>query len=826
MSGWAIDLGTTNTGVARWDDDAERPRLVELPRVCRRPGGEDHLQAPRMVPSAVELAAPRGVWARMLAGQVLGRVFLGGDGALIGRMALERSEGERRPGFVPSFKRWLARDALHVLASAGGHSWTAREVAHAFLRQLLVEVRRETGERIRDLVLTTPVDTYESYRAELQGAARRLGVRRLRFLDEPVAAALGYDLGPRAARRVLVIDFGAGTLDVALVLLTPKGTLAGTCDVLAKDGRPLGGNDVDRWLLEDFCRRLDYPLREDDGSEEGRFWYRLMLDEARRVKEALFFAEEASFDLTPPEELRRFEAVVRGAGTELVVTREEVMALLVARGLDDALGGCLDGVLARAAEQGVPAEAIDDVLMVGGSTLLPGIYARIEARFGRDRVRAWKPFEAVAWGAATFAAGRFSQSDHIVQRSGRPHAAPGAGLRRQRGPLAHRDGAGSQDAARADEGGAGGAPLVRGWAGALSSGAAWARFGGALARENRDEEPCGSSVWGGQAAGDRRDRRGAAARGRGPGEASPRHGRVPHRRVHAERRRPRGAVPGDLRPRGRGRRRRRGPGVTSLKKGDHVIPLYTPECRQCKSCLSRKTNLCTAIRATQGKGRDARRHQPLLDRREEGSPLHGLQHLRELHRAAGDRAREDPRGRAVRQGLLHRLRRDHRHRRGDQHREGGAGRERRGLRARGHRPERVIQGARMVGANMIVGVDLNNDRKAIAEKFGMTHFVNPKEVGGDLVAHLVELTGGGADYSFECIGNVDVMRQALECTHRGWGTSVIIGVAGAGQEIKTRPFQLVTGRNWRGTAFGGARGRTDVPKIVDWYMDGRSTSTR
>ena len=133
----------------------------------------------------------------------------------------------------------------------------------------------------------------------------------------------------------------------------------------------------------------------------------------------------------------------------------------------------------------------------------------------------------------------------------------------------------------------------------------------------------------------------------------------------------------------------------------------------------------------------------------------------------------------------------------------------------------VIQGARMVGANMIVGVDLNNDRKAIAEKFGMTHFVNPKEVGGDLVAHLVELTGGGADYSFECIGNVDVMRQALECTHRGWGTSIIIGVAGAGQEIKTRPFQLVTGRNWRGTAFGGARGRTDVPRIVDWYMDGK-----
>jgi S-(hydroxymethyl)glutathione dehydrogenase / alcohol dehydrogenase len=133
----------------------------------------------------------------------------------------------------------------------------------------------------------------------------------------------------------------------------------------------------------------------------------------------------------------------------------------------------------------------------------------------------------------------------------------------------------------------------------------------------------------------------------------------------------------------------------------------------------------------------------------------------------------------------------------------------------------VVQGARMAGANRIIGVDLNPARKNLAEKFGMTHFVNPKEVQGDLVAHLVELTGGGADYSFECIGNVEVMRQALECCHRGWGVSVIIGVAGSGQEIKTRPFQLVTGRVWKGTAFGGARGRSDVPKIVDWYMEGK-----
>ncbi|MEZ5729464.1 MAG: S-(hydroxymethyl)glutathione dehydrogenase/class III alcohol dehydrogenase [Burkholderiaceae bacterium] len=263
-----------------------------------------------------------------------------------------------------------------------------------------------------------------------------------------------------------------------------------------------------------------------------------------------------------------------------------------------------------------------------------------------------------------------------------------------------------------------------------------------------------------------------------------------------------------------------GAGVTTLKKGDHVIPLYTPECRQCKACLSRKTNLCTAIRGTQGQGvmpdgtsrfsiggRKIHHYmgcstfsnytvlpEIALAKVREDAPFEKICYIgcgvTTGIGAVINTAKVEPGANVVVFGL------------------GGIG-------------LNVIQGARMVGANMIIGVDLNPSRKAIAEKFGMTHFVNPKEVGGDLVAHLVELTGGGADYSFECIGNVDVMRQALECCHRGWGVSVIIGVAGAGQEIKTRPFPLVTGRVWKGTAFGGARGRTDVPKIVDWYMDGK-----
>src|SRR2546428_5537105 len=263
-----------------------------------------------------------------------------------------------------------------------------------------------------------------------------------------------------------------------------------------------------------------------------------------------------------------------------------------------------------------------------------------------------------------------------------------------------------------------------------------------------------------------------------------------------------------------------GPGVASVKKGDHVIPLYTPECRQCEYCLSGKTNLCQAIRVTQGQGvmPDGSSRFSLGGKtlfhymgtstfaNYTGVPEIALAKIREdapfdkvCYIGCGvttgigaviNTAKVEPGSNVVVFGL------------------GGIG-------------LNVVQGARLVEANKIIGVDLNPKREVLARKFGMTHFVNPKEVKGDLVPYLVDLTGGGADYSFECIGNTDLMRQALECCHRGWGESIIIGVAAAGKEISTRPFQLVTGRVWKGTAFGGARGRTDVPKIVDWYMNGK-----
>ena len=261
-----------------------------------------------------------------------------------------------------------------------------------------------------------------------------------------------------------------------------------------------------------------------------------------------------------------------------------------------------------------------------------------------------------------------------------------------------------------------------------------------------------------------------------------------------------------------------GPGVTSVKKGDHVIPLYTPECRQCKSCLSRKTNLCTAIRATQGKGvmpDGTSRFSIGKDKIYHYMGCSTFSNFTVLPEIAVAKIREDAPfdkvcyiGCGVTTGIGAVI--------NTAKVEPGANVVVFGLGGIGLN---VIQGARLAGANKIVGVDLNPARKALGEKFGMTHFVNPKEIEGDLVPHLVALTDGGADYSFECVGNVNLMRTALECCHRGWGESIIIGVAGAGQEIKTRPFQLVTGRVWKGTAFGGARGRTDVPKIVDWYMD-------
>ncbi|HVO12037.1 MAG TPA: Hsp70 family protein [Vicinamibacteria bacterium] len=407
MKGWALDLGTTNSGVARWNEGRGQPELVELPDVCRNPEFDDPLDAPRMVPSAVHLLEKPGLVARLGSWRPLERRAFLGRRALIGRLALERNRELVHPAFVPTFKAALSSEATRPLARVGRRPVTARELARAFLRELLVAVKHATGERVRDLVVTSPVSAFETYRAEVQRLLMGIGVRHVRFLDEPVAAALGYGLSLSRERTVLVVDIGGGTMHVVLVALSPQGALGGEARVLAKQGRPLGGNAVDGWVLEEACRLAGYPPLEAEGDEQSRFWRRLMLAEACRVKEGVHFDETAVFRVTPPG----FNHTSRPGSSLQTFTRAQLASLLERNGFYRGLESCL---LAMFEDGKARVDDVDDVLLVGGSTLLPGVFARLEQRFQRRRLRAWQPFEAVAYGGACYAAGRVGALDFIV----------------------------------------------------------------------------------------------------------------------------------------------------------------------------------------------------------------------------------------------------------------------------------------------------------------------------------------------------------------------------------------------------------------------------
>jgi molecular chaperone DnaK (HSP70) len=410
MRGWALDLGTTNSAIARWDEATGQPQLVELPDVCRDPERDDPLEAPRMVPTAVHLLENPGLLDRLGSWPpVERRVFLGRR-ALIGRPALEHNRESVHPDFVPTFKAALSSESTRPLARVGRRAVTAREVARAFLRELLVSAKHATGQRIRELVVTSPVSAFETYRAEVQGVLKGLGVRRVRFVDEPVAAALGYGLSLSRERTVLVVDIGGGTMHVVLVALSPRGAMGGEARVLAKQGRPLGGNAVDGWVLEEACRQAGYPPLDAEGDENARFWRRLMLAEACRVKEAVHFDETAVFRITPPG-FGRSSGSGRHRSALPEFTRAQLGELLERNGFYRGLETCLAGMF----EDGkARLEDVDDVLLVGGSTLLPGVFARLEQRFERRRMRAWQPFEAVVYGGACFAAERIGTLDFIV----------------------------------------------------------------------------------------------------------------------------------------------------------------------------------------------------------------------------------------------------------------------------------------------------------------------------------------------------------------------------------------------------------------------------
>jgi molecular chaperone DnaK (HSP70) len=410
MTAWALDLGTTNTGVARWDESQGRPQLVELSAVCRKLDGDDPLEAPRLVPSAVHFLEDLRLVDRLGAWPPLERRMFLGRRALIGRPALERNAGVAHPSFVPTFKPGLSEEPLRPLARLGHTSLCARDAARAFLRELFCEVKHTTGERVRDLVVTAPVSAFESYRAEVQQILRRLGVRRLRFVDEPVAAALGYGISLSHTRTVLVVDVGGGTMHVVLARLSHRGSAGGQAEVLAKRGRAVGGNAVDGWVLQDACRQMGYDLAAEADDELTLLWRRLMLAEACRVKEAVFFEQRATFLMSPAERSWRVRAG-RAADKPATLTQARLRELLDEQGFYRSLGASLDEVFEQAK---VPSSEVEEVLLVGGSTLLPGFFSFLEQRFERRRLRAWQPFEAVAYGAACFAAERMTALDFIV----------------------------------------------------------------------------------------------------------------------------------------------------------------------------------------------------------------------------------------------------------------------------------------------------------------------------------------------------------------------------------------------------------------------------
>lgn len=401
---WALDLGTTNSLIGKWNARERLPELLSMPAIARRPSVVDHADNPRAVPSAVHVVEEPGFFARR---------FGWGQLALIGRPAVELNQLRPRPPFVPTFKRALSMSPLLPMARTGSRSWSAREVARLYLRELLREARQISGERIRGLTVTVPVEVFETYRAELSTMLGTLGVRRVRFIDEPVAAALGYGVGAAGRRNVLVVDFGGGTFDVALVRMAPSTVQEGRCSVLAKAGRDLGGNLVDRWVLDELCEQLELVPPSAAGPDDLS-WERLLLADACRVKEAVYFKDSAIFEPSLPEDRRRFEARLRGAPTQVTFTRAQLEGLLEKRGLFQELESCVAEVLAQGAKAGCGEDEIDDVLLVGGSSLLPGVYLSLESRFGRGRVRAWQPFEAIANGGCVFAGGEIEPADYIV----------------------------------------------------------------------------------------------------------------------------------------------------------------------------------------------------------------------------------------------------------------------------------------------------------------------------------------------------------------------------------------------------------------------------
>ncbi len=416
MSKWAIDLGTTNSAIARWNEIDAIPEMVRIENITRKPVPEQEIDIKYSIPSCLYVLPQRSFKNVIGSWPFFQKHFFIGTQGLIGQEALDKDNNAHSQKFVSNFKPALIRDSYKILTKQDNIAYSARKVTTMFLRELLAKVKKQTGERPKHITFSVPVDSYEPYRAQLKLISSQLGVSKFKVIDEPVAAAIGYGLRIDEPQCILVIDFGGGTLDFALIKIEEKQAEMGRCHVIAKEGAPIGGNLVDAWLLGEFCNQLAYDFNSDD--ESASWWHRVMLEEACRVKESLFFNNTDTFFLTPPKEMQSFEARLfadnKKLNKELDFTKDELINLLDKNGLYTQIKIMLNRILKKASSKGIYEAHIKEVLMVGGSVLLPNIYSIVETRFGRDKVRAWKPFDAVAYGACAFSAEKLIKSDFIT----------------------------------------------------------------------------------------------------------------------------------------------------------------------------------------------------------------------------------------------------------------------------------------------------------------------------------------------------------------------------------------------------------------------------
>ena len=390
---WALDLGTTNSALAVWNDERAEPQMVGLTEIS----SSTLLTETPILPSAVFLSHGRDWKTQLGRWPLVERRWLLGRQGYIGALAQEMNASGYSSNYVESFKPMLAREGTRVMTRAAGHAFTAREVTRIFLREVFRAVHEQHHQTVRELTLTVPVDAFETYRAELQQICTRVGIRKLQLLDEPVAAALGYGLNTEREMNLLVFDFGGGTLDLALVRTSGPGKAGTPAEVMAKQGLALGGNNVDVWLVEHFAKlcRLDVNLWR------GTEWYQALLDAAQTLKESLYAQETASLMLS---DRMMVELGLRGRDRP-TMTRQGLVDLLTECGLYRDVKRVLEQLLTEMEAKGVGEADIDEVLVVGGSTLLPEVHALLSETFGRSRLRDWLPFEAVAYGACVFASG-------------------------------------------------------------------------------------------------------------------------------------------------------------------------------------------------------------------------------------------------------------------------------------------------------------------------------------------------------------------------------------------------------------------------------------